>query len=141
MTATLHHDQFQTIAMQSLLPGLTLAAERAIEDLNEARATLKLAPVEFDASLVISQPESESPLPVQNLRSQSVRRPQYLLSEAARTKLRSAAKARWAIARQMGLVVNGRLPSAAEVEKALAAGKGRTSRAVASRQRAMSAAA
>jgi hypothetical protein len=127
--------KFEAMAMQSLLPGLTFAAERAIELLNQTRAFLSLAPVflqgiegaparrgrpprqpepERSPALDWAIPEPEVAAPARA--KKAVRRG---WTPAQRKAIGERTRLRWEAIREAGIKPRAASPSKIEVERAL----------------------
>jgi hypothetical protein len=132
----------ELMAMQSLLPGLTVAVERSIELLNEARGALALPLVMLQtgdsvapkrrgrppgrppAASVVPPPPEEEPgngkhiheAPASKKQAAKARRK---MTAAQRQAVGEATRARWDVVREAGIKPKSGSPSNAEVERAL----------------------
>lgn len=120
--------QFELMAMQSLLPGLTFSAEKCIENLNEARGTLGMPPmrlrVEGGTPPILSGETSTVRPMLTALREVGVKidrrkgKGKRHMSPEVKAKVGAATRERWAIVKAAGISTNGKLPSHRDIDKA-----------------------
>jgi hypothetical protein len=115
--------QVELMAMQSLLPGLTVAAEQAIELLNEARTVLGLPPVGINAGAGNTRKSRGGPPATDNKYSIHEAPPvvgtgKRRVSKLARQKLGASTRERWAAVKEAGIDTKGKLPTAADLARA-----------------------
>jgi hypothetical protein len=137
-------EQYQSIAMQSLLPGLQVAAERAVASLNEARGFLGLRPLVLQPATEVTMQrlpkqttgslgtllivDAYTPEPEQTRAEATGQEqtpaeatepaPRRVMTPSAKKKLVSFTAERWRIVKEAGLDSGGRLPSNEMLEKA-----------------------
>jgi hypothetical protein len=118
-TAQEEAEQFEMIG---LLPGLTLAAEHAVELLNEARAALSLSPVHLDIGRSKARKEAAAaaePEPAGGTEIHEVPKRKKGKSTAAYKRAGEATRERWAIVKEAGIKLKGSgAPTIAMVERA-----------------------
>lgn len=121
--------RFEAMAMQSLLPGLTFAVERAVELLNRTRAVLSLPPV------IVVSPEQSAPArrgrrpraaqiedePVESEAEEAapVKASRKRWTPKQRREIGQRTRDRWAAMREAGITPRKNSPSSAEVQRAL----------------------
>lgn len=133
--------QFELMAMQSLLPGLTFAAERSLDTLNEARSALSLPLVTMQvgdpapkrgrppkaasaAHLPIVEDNPEIHEAPGSRRRSTARKKQKesggrKMTASQRKRVGQATRQRWEIVREAGIKPKSGSPSNIEVARAL----------------------
>jgi hypothetical protein len=109
----------------ALMPGLSLAVERTLESLNEARRVLGMPPVSLvdNAAPRRGRPPKSvaNALPVATPPAPAVERAaprKRAMSKTGRKSVGHHTRERWALVKEAGLTLSGRSPSSADVEKA-----------------------
>ena len=116
------------MAMQSLLPGLTFAAERSIELLNEVRTVLSLPPAKMHVGELVRRGRPPGTARTAPPANPAIHEAPRAKKKAAVGRKMSAAQGkevgrrtreRWEIVREAGLKPKGGSPTNAEVMRAL----------------------
>lgn len=107
----------QTIAAQAaMLPGLQFALQTALDNINDARLALKMSPLELSDER--TAPVQHTPAPFLRGEIHAKPKKRRRMSTESRDKLRAATQERWDLVRKAGIKMTGRVPSAADVQKA-----------------------
>ncbi len=106
--------------MDALLPGIRYAAERAVENLNEARAMVGLPPARLDVPGVLTARKRGRPPKVRAAEPEPAAPAESAVVTTTRPKRRkvSATARDWALVKEAGIVATHR-PSRQMVERAM----------------------